>query len=209
MSRIFTTHAGAADGYERDAGENFDRGVVGHNVPGDQVVAYSAVVQAQALLAISHRLADLAEAVRALAPRGSEGPQSDCACGQPVDDAAADEVAGQDWPKLAEEIKRRRREQRWSQAEVARRAGLSEATVRRIERLEVEDLQAATRTGLEVALAWRDGTVDRILDGTVTEEDLNGGGRAATCVEDAGFWHKDFADATRADADQATCEGGC
>lgn len=83
-------------------------------------------------------------------------------------------MAEQNWAKLAEEIKKRRADQRLSQGDVARSADLSEATVRRIERQEVKDIQAATRVGLERALAWRDGTIDRILDGTVRPDDLTG-----------------------------------
>lgn len=45
-------------------------------------------------------------------------------------------------------------------------------TMRRIERAETKAIRNKTKTQLEQALEWRPGVVDRILDGTVTEEEL-------------------------------------
>lgn len=79
-----------------------------------------------------------------------------------------------DWAALAREVKARRDQQEMSQAEVADRGGPSEATIRRIERQEMKgELRANTKAQLELVLGWRTGNVDRILDGTVTAEDLS------------------------------------
>src|SRR5687768_13625047 len=74
---------------------------------------------------------------------------------------------------LGAAIRARRDDMRMSQTDLASRSGVSEATVRRIESGGVGNLRNRTKTGLERALQWRKGNVDRILDGSVTEEDLN------------------------------------
>jgi hypothetical protein len=77
--------------------------------------------------------------------------------------------------------------------------------------LRVEVLPA-TRDAL-VALGWTppvEGLQSDCACGKpVDVEAADQGGRAVTYVEDAGFWHKDCADAARAAADEPTCEGGC
>lgn len=80
-------------------------------------------------------------------------------------------MAGQDWQRLADEVRKRRAEQR-RPLDLAPFGGPSEMTVRKIESGDAVSIRPQTRTRLEAALGWRDGTVDRILDGTVTDEDL-------------------------------------
>lgn len=45
--------------------------------------------------------------------------------------------------------------------------------MRRIERQEVTEIQPKTKERLEVALLWDHGVVDRIVAGTVTDEELH------------------------------------
>lgn len=80
----------------------------------------------------------------------------------------------EDWNvRLGREIRTRREALRLSQAEVGERADLGEATVRRIERGEAAKLRRSTLAGLERALEWEDHVVDHIIDGTVTQAELD------------------------------------
>ena len=76
-----------------------------------------------------------------------------------------------DWERLAIEVKRRRVERR-RPVDLSDFGGPSEMTVRKIESGEPVSIRPQSRVRLEYALEWRDGVVDRILDGTVTDEDL-------------------------------------
>lgn len=76
------------------------------------------------------------------------------------------------WDDLAREVKRRREAMRLPQ-NLAGRNGPGEITVRKIERGEGASVQPRTWARLEAALAAREGWVDRILDGTADEDDLN------------------------------------
>lgn len=76
-----------------------------------------------------------------------------------------------DWAELGRQVKARRLQQRLAQGDLASRGGPGEITVRKIERGEAR-LRGVTKSQLEHALGWSDGIVDRILDGTVTEEEL-------------------------------------
>ncbi|MDN5930770.1 MAG: hypothetical protein L0I24_06870 [Pseudonocardia sp.] len=53
--------------------------------------------------------------------------------------------------------------------------GPAEMTVRKIEAGESSLIRPKTKTRLEHARDWPDGLVDRILDGTATEDDLTAG----------------------------------
>jgi hypothetical protein len=79
---------------------------------------------------------------------------------------------GLDLAALARHVKERRESLRWSQAEISAHGGPGEATVRRIERQEVTDIQPKTRERLELALGWPDGLVDKILAGEVTDDEV-------------------------------------
>ncbi|MCF7550487.1 hypothetical protein [Pseudonocardia sp. WMMC193] len=75
-----------------------------------------------------------------------------------------------DWGALAKAVRARRESLRMAQADLATHGGPGEATVRRIERGEVSSVRAGTKSQLEAALRWHPGTVDRVLDGTATDE---------------------------------------
>lgn len=73
---------------------------------------------------------------------------------------------------LAEEIRKRRAALRMSQVDFAKASGLNQATVRRLEKGQVRELRSSTKSGVEVALQWLEGNVNRILDGTATPSEL-------------------------------------
>lgn len=74
-------------------------------------------------------------------------------------------VAFPDWEALGAAVKARREQLRLPQ-DLINHGGPGEMTVRKIERGEVTAIRNKTKTQLERALAWPDGNVDRILDGT-------------------------------------------
>lgn len=75
--------------------------------------------------------------------------------------------------RLGAAVRERRAHLRLSQAELAAAAGISTAALSRIERDAAGQIRPSTRSGLEHALLWVDGLVDRILDGTATERELS------------------------------------
>lgn len=77
--------------------------------------------------------------------------------------------------ELARHVRARREALRLAQADLAGKGGPKAATVRRVERAEVPGLRAQTKTQLEQALGWERGLIDRIVDGTATEEEIYGG----------------------------------
>jgi hypothetical protein len=75
------------------------------------------------------------------------------------------------WAELAGQVKKRREYLGLGQADL----GVSDLTLRKVEQGHGEGLRAKTLRQIENCLRWRPGTVDRILDGTATTEDLLGG----------------------------------
>lgn len=83
------------------------------------------------------------------------------------------DVTKDDREALARIVKTRRDATGLSRPEVQRRGGPSDYTLARIERADEFELRPKTRRQLEDGLSWSRGAVDRILDGTATEQDLN------------------------------------
>lgn len=82
-------------------------------------------------------------------------------------------MTDQDWSALAAEVRRRRERFRLPQ-DLAPRGGPSEFTVHKIEAGTAGgSIRPHTKTRLEHALRMPSGLVDKILDGTATEEDLD------------------------------------
>ena len=57
--------------------------------------------------------------------------------------------------------------------DLAAHGGPGEMTIRRIESGSTESIRLATKANLESALELRPGTIDRVLDGTASDEDLS------------------------------------
>ncbi|MFC9895306.1 helix-turn-helix domain-containing protein [Nocardia sp. NPDC127579] len=70
-----------------------------------------------------------------------------------------------DLAALAEQVKARRREKGWTQADVARNGGPSAGTISQIERCLSEDPAADTLAKLDAGLQWPEHTADAILRG--------------------------------------------
>ncbi|WP_194819175.1 helix-turn-helix domain-containing protein [Nocardia sp. XZ_19_385] len=66
---------------------------------------------------------------------------------------------------LAEQVKTRRREKGWTQADVARNGGPSAGTISQIERCLSEEPAADTLAKLDAALEWPENTCEAILRG--------------------------------------------
>jgi hypothetical protein len=77
-----------------------------------------------------------------------------------------------DWDALATAVKARRERLRVPQ-DLVDLGGPGEMTMRKIERAEAASLRNRTKGQLEWALDWPAGLVDRILDGTATQEDID------------------------------------
>ncbi|MGW2662963.1 helix-turn-helix domain-containing protein [Nocardia tengchongensis] len=85
---------------------------------------------------------------------------------QVVAEAAA---AGQpDIQALAERVKARRRENSWTQADVAKKGGPSAGSISQIERCLIEEPAPDLLAKLDTALEWPSGTADSIVRGLVT-----------------------------------------
>lgn len=72
---------------------------------------------------------------------------------------------GPDWKRLGEFALKRRLALRYSQADVQARGGPSGRTLQLVEHGKVTSLRQHTKSGLEDALGWARGSVDRILAG--------------------------------------------
>lgn len=70
---------------------------------------------------------------------------------------------------LAERVKARRRENGWTQAEVAKKGGPSAGVISQIERCLVESPAGDVLDKLDAALEWPAGTADGILRGASAE----------------------------------------
>ncbi|MBL8926338.1 MAG: helix-turn-helix transcriptional regulator [Pseudonocardia sp.] len=79
-----------------------------------------------------------------------------------------------DWKRLGKAIEDRRFERGLSQEQLVKRGGPSHQTVRNIERGLVADYRPTTFRKLDRALDWLDGTSEKILRGTATEDDIAG-----------------------------------
>ena len=82
-------------------------------------------------------------------------------------------VTGKRWDQLAEAVRRRRTQMQLRQNDLEARGGPGSGTVRNIEQNARDTYAARTFTQLEMALEWPDGVVEKILDGTATEEELS------------------------------------
>ena len=72
---------------------------------------------------------------------------------------------GLDWQRLADAIVRRRRKLELRQADLHPRGGPSAKTLGLIESASVTSIKPHTKRGIELALDWGPGSVDRILAG--------------------------------------------
>ncbi|MFJ9364439.1 helix-turn-helix domain-containing protein [Nocardia sp. NPDC101769] len=110
-----------------------------------------------------------AEAVvsRVAEPIVADGPVAEVS--EPVAAGAPDIKA------LAERVKARRRENGWTQAEVAKKGGPSAGVISQIERCLVEAPAGDVLGRLDAALEWAAGTADGILRGAPAE--LAGAGK--------------------------------
>jgi hypothetical protein len=75
------------------------------------------------------------------------------------------------WAELAGQVKKRREYLGLGQADL----GVSDLTLRKVEQGQGDSVRGRTLRQIENGLRWRSGTVDRVLDGTATTEDLLGG----------------------------------
>lgn len=79
----------------------------------------------------------------------------------------------QDWEALATEV-RKRREKRRLPIDLSDHGGPTEMTVRKIESGGPVSIRPRTKVLLERALQWPPGLVDEILDGTATQDEIDG-----------------------------------
>lgn len=70
-----------------------------------------------------------------------------------------------DWPRLGALVLARRKHLRMTQAEVDAAGGPSPKTLQQIEAGSAASIKTHTKRGLEMALGWMQGDVDRVLDG--------------------------------------------
>lgn len=78
-------------------------------------------------------------------------------------------TTSKDWARLGTEVKRRREQMNLGQSAL----GPSDLTVRKIERGDGDGTRPQTLHQLERSLQWRDGTIAKILDGTVSDDELS------------------------------------
>lgn len=86
-----------------------------------------------------------------------------------------------DWNRVADSINERMRELGWDQADLVRRAGLSDATVRQLQRGEKPLYRRSSLRKVSVALLWPPDGIERLAGGA-TVEDL---GRQMAATADA------------------------
>lgn len=79
----------------------------------------------------------------------------------------------EDWQRLGKAIEDRRFERGYSQEALVKRGGPSHQTVRNVERGLAAEYRPTTFRKFDRALDWRDGTTEKILAGTATDEDLS------------------------------------
>ena len=84
------------------------------------------------------------------------------------------------WERLADEVRRRRKQLKLTQTDVAERGGLSVATVRAVETNRSGRLSRRLRRALERAIEWQDGSIDAVLDGSAPRVVTAPGTSAAT-----------------------------
>ncbi|WP_169815528.1 helix-turn-helix domain-containing protein [Nocardia inohanensis] len=104
-------------------------------------------------------------------PEGKKQPEPVAAkpaeAPKPVAAAVAPAAAGEpDIKALAERVKARRKENGWTQADVARKGGPAAGAISQIERCLMESPAADVLEKLDTALEWPAGTADSILKGT-------------------------------------------
>ncbi|WP_433594010.1 helix-turn-helix domain-containing protein [Nocardia sp. CA-145437] len=81
---------------------------------------------------------------------------------------ASESTAGQrDIKALAERVKARRKENGWTQADVAKKGGPSAGAISQIERCLIEEPAEDLLAKLDAALEWPSGTADGIVRGLV------------------------------------------
>lgn len=80
---------------------------------------------------------------------------------------------GENWAALGEAVKTRRDKLKLRQSDLEARGGPGHGTVRNIEQVARTSYAPRTFAQLEQALNWPTGTVQKILNGTATEEDVN------------------------------------
>ena len=79
-------------------------------------------------------------------------------------------MTGTDWQALARAVQQRRQHLRLT-LDLSSYGGPGEITMRKIERAEGASMRNSTKTGLETALRWPRGTVDRVLAGETTPQE--------------------------------------
>ncbi|MFE3193029.1 helix-turn-helix domain-containing protein [Nocardia sp. NPDC059240] len=86
-----------------------------------------------------------------------------------VETVAAGAAGEPDIKALAERVKARRRENGWTQADVAKNGGPSTGMISQIERCLMESPAEDVLVKLDAALEWPAGTADAILRGSAAE----------------------------------------
>ncbi|MFE3258301.1 helix-turn-helix domain-containing protein [Nocardia sp. NPDC059091] len=105
----------------------------------------------------------------AAAPAVSEPAAVAAVAAEVAETGAAATGGASDIKALAERVKARRRENGWTQAEVAKNGGPSAGVISQIERCLVEAPAGDVLDKLDAALEWPAGTADGILRGASAE----------------------------------------
>lgn len=114
---------------------------------------------------------DRAQVAERVDPEPAAARAAQPAAAEPVKAAAAPAAtAGEpDIKALAERVKARRRENGWTQADVAKNGGPSTGMISQIERCLMESPAEEVLVKLDAALEWPAGTADAILRGNAAE----------------------------------------
>ncbi|MGW4355555.1 helix-turn-helix domain-containing protein [Nocardia sp. NPDC004582] len=110
-----------------------------------------------------------------VAPDAAAEPVREAVAARPVVEqvvvsevVASETAAGQpDIKALAERVKARRKENGWTQADVAKKGGPSAGSISQIERCLIEEPAEDLLAKLDTALEWPSGTADGIVRGLV------------------------------------------
>ncbi len=71
----------------------------------------------------------------------------------------------QGWTHLGEFVRRERKRRRLTQAQFADAIGLKPRTISNIERASKDNYDPGTKDAIEIAMGWRIGSVDRVVNG--------------------------------------------
>ncbi|WP_157514309.1 helix-turn-helix domain-containing protein [Nocardia concava] len=130
--------------------------------------------QSEPVAAQAKPKAEASKAAAAGKAVASKGTADKVVASKAAEQAAPKASAGQpDIKALADRVKARRRENGWTQADVAKKGGPSAGAISQIERSLIESPAEDLLVKLDAALEWPSGTADAILRGA----DLVGAGK--------------------------------